>query len=429
MAESDSPRFGVRRWSAGTDTFSRAELDASMAAIEAKGAIFLQGTRAARPAAGVVGRYYMVVGDGTAANNGLLFYDNGSSWITVGTVLEGVTVRSTATGNVSMIVDMISGQTANLQQWRNSAGIVLAYIDVSGNANVKGLTATSGQINGSMVITGDLTVNGTTTMQTSSSGTSQVTSMRSSALRSDGQAKTQIDVDGFARVDGLIPPGTIVMTGRSTAPTGWALCNGASDTTAAQPDLFAAIGYEFGGSAGNFNVPNLSDKFPLGVSGAANKTIGDTGGAHSKTLTSSHLPAHTHTHSHTHSIDHSHTASASSTDVNHVHTGTTDTDGYHWHGYYREAFTNIGYVAGGTGALVASGSAYLPDTAGAGSHAHYFTSNGMNTNTVHSHTITVPSHTGSSGAASTSTTSSTGNASPSLDVTPAYVALNYIIKL
>lgn len=429
MAESNSPRLGLRRWSdSNTDTFSRAELDTSFAQLESLAAIFGQGTRAARPAAGTTGRFYMVTGDGTAANNGLLFYDTGGTWVLIGQVVESPTIRSSATGTVSLTVDMISGQTAHLQVWRNAAGTTLAYVDTDGDFNIKTLVTTGVTVNGNQTISGTLGVSGTTTLGALNAGQTTLSSLRSTALRSDGNPKTQIDIGGVFRADGLIPPGTIVMFGGTVAPTGWALCNGASYTTAAQPDLFGAIGYEFGGSAGNFNVPNFSDKFPLGVSGAANKTIGDTGGSHSKTLTISHLFAHTHTAAHSHTIDHGHTGSAANTDINHVHTGSTSTDGGHEHTYYREAFTNIGYAGGGSGALVASGSAYAPATGGAGSHYHTFTSNGMNTNNVHSHTITINSHSGSSGT-TTPTTSSTGTSNPTLDVTPAYVAVNYIIKL
>jgi microcystin-dependent protein len=84
MAESDTTRLVVHRWSADTDSFSRAELDTSLANIEARAAVFLEGTRAARPAAGITGRFYTVKGDATAALNGNQYYDNGTVWTPVG---------------------------------------------------------------------------------------------------------------------------------------------------------------------------------------------------------------------------------------------------------------------------------------------------------------------------------------------------------
>lgn len=41
-----------------------------------------QGTLAARPAAALRGRVYMVQGDPTPANNGVLWWDTGATWIT-----------------------------------------------------------------------------------------------------------------------------------------------------------------------------------------------------------------------------------------------------------------------------------------------------------------------------------------------------------
>ena len=42
-----------------------------------------QGTLAARPAPSTMGRLYMVQGDATAANNGILWWDTGSTWVRV----------------------------------------------------------------------------------------------------------------------------------------------------------------------------------------------------------------------------------------------------------------------------------------------------------------------------------------------------------
>lgn len=84
MAESYTPRMGVRRWTDNGDTFTRDELDLSFVNIEARAAIFGNGTLAARPAAGVQGRFYLL--DSTepdAAQRGQLYYDTGTAWIMV----------------------------------------------------------------------------------------------------------------------------------------------------------------------------------------------------------------------------------------------------------------------------------------------------------------------------------------------------------
>jgi microcystin-dependent protein len=87
----------------------------------------------------------------------------------------------------------------------------------------------------------------------------------------------------------------------ATIPAGWLLCDGSSVATATYPDLHTAIGYAYGGAGANFNLPNMVGVF---TKGAATQTA-TTGGANSKTLTVSEMPAHDHTINdpgHTHEI-------------------------------------------------------------------------------------------------------------------------------
>ena len=111
----------------------------------------------------------------------------------------------------------------------------------------------------------------------------------------------------------VIPPGTIVMTGRSTAPAGWLVCNGAEVDRTLYAGLFAAIGLTFGSGNGTttFNLPDMRGRVAAGVGtgtgGGASGTGAPTGGAalaavalagwfgtNDVTLTSSQIPAHTH---------------------------------------------------------------------------------------------------------------------------------------
>jgi len=54
------------------------------------------------------------------------------------------------------------------------------------------------------------------------------------------------------------PVGSILLFGDSNAPTGFLVCDGASYATASYPELHNVIGYTYGGSGANFNVPNIS---------------------------------------------------------------------------------------------------------------------------------------------------------------------------
>lgn len=106
----------------------------------------------------------------------------------------------------------------------------------------------------------------------------------SAGTRLDGGPKFYVDGAGStANLDGLIPPGTIVMYGGATVPAGWKSCDGSSLSTTSFPDLFAAIGYNFGGSGASFTLPSLNAKFARGTTG----TPGSTGGQDT-------LPDHTH---------------------------------------------------------------------------------------------------------------------------------------
>jgi len=76
----------------------------------------------------------------------------------------------------------------------------------------------------------------------------------------------------------LIPPGTIIQ-GLYTSVPGYLLCNGASILVANAPQLFAVIGYSYGGGGASFLLPNFQGMF---LRGQGTQTIGGvsyTGGS------------------------------------------------------------------------------------------------------------------------------------------------------
>ena len=68
----------------------------------------------------------------------------------------------------------------------------------------------------------------------------------------------------------IMPVGAIIPYGGATPPKGWLLCDGGGASTELYPDLFAAIGYAWGGSGNIFNLPDLRGRFLRGVSADTN---------------------------------------------------------------------------------------------------------------------------------------------------------------
>ena len=106
MGVDTTTRLGITRWSAGGDVFTRAQMDDSHAALEAKTVIYAQGAFASRPAAGTIGRFYY------ATDTAVLYYDDGTAWrdiISANTVtLAGIQTLSNKTLSAPVITGTIA---------------------------------------------------------------------------------------------------------------------------------------------------------------------------------------------------------------------------------------------------------------------------------------------------------------------------------
>lgn len=151
----------------------------------------------------------------------------------------------------------------------------------------------------------------------------------------------------------------------SSPPSGWLVCDGSSQLTSAFGALHTAIGYTFGGSGGNFNLPDLRDKFVIGA-----------GNTHSVAATGGSKDAIT--------VAHTHTIS-----------GNTSNSGNHTHSYVTKSTTQ---PQNGSDTQCWFGTANA-NTGGAGAHVHNVSGN----------------------AASSGSSGTDANLPP-------YVALGYIIK-
>jgi microcystin-dependent protein len=81
-------------------------------------------------------------------------------------------------------------------------------------------------------------------------------------------------------------------------PSGYLLCDGTEYPMGAYPELFTVIGTMYGGTMGNFKVPDMRGYIPVGkkATGAFNTAVGSTAvnGAETQVLSLANLPLHNH---------------------------------------------------------------------------------------------------------------------------------------
>jgi len=94
----------------------------------------------------------------------------------------------------------------------------------------------------------------------------------------------------------IIPIGAVMCFGGDGDPTGWLICDGRSLAVASFGNLHAVIGFTYGGSGANFNIPDLQTDNKVAAAAINDADLGVTGGVSETTLTAaqSGLPAHNH---------------------------------------------------------------------------------------------------------------------------------------
>ena len=210
-----------------------------------------------------------------------------------------------------------------------------------------------------------------------------------------------------AVANALVPVGTIVATARTTAPTGWLMCDGTSTT-----------GYTTLASYVGATTPDMRGRFPIGDNSTL--TLLGTGG--STTIATTNLPSHSHANT---AVLNSGTVSI--TDTGHTHT-ITDTG--HGHTIADHTHTNQVTVSASSGAhnnvtdFVAAG------TNGASTSP---TVTSISTTSLSAASTTtgisnVAATTGISGSVGTGITVTNANTGGAEAYFQPYLVVNYIIK-
>jgi microcystin-dependent protein len=112
----------------------------------------------------------------------------------------------------------------------------------------------------------------------------------------DVTGNVNVSDDYYINRNLLMPVGMIVPFAGTVVPNNWLSCDGSSYRASQYNRLYGVIGTSYGGISGNFNVPNLSGRVPIGTTG--DYAITSTGGSTTHTLTENQMPSHTHTNTH-----------------------------------------------------------------------------------------------------------------------------------
>ena len=252
---------------------------------------------------------------------------------------------------------------------------VSCFIFILGNYQTA--LADSTEIDGDITAS-TLTVTGLVSISTLTANNISASTITTSSITITGPVSiSTLTVNNKDVGSSLVPSGTILAYGGSTAPPQYLLCDGSAVGRTTYAALFNAIGTTWGAGDGSttFNVPDLRGRTAIGEgqgSGLSNRTLGQTLGEETHQLIVSEMPSHSHTDSgHTHGI----------TDPGHAHAGTYVKDSGSTSGYFVAGAGPVsGYgVAGSiqirasmpsatTGISVNSGTANLTSTGGGGAH-------------------------------------------------------------
>ena len=201
-----------------------------------------------------------------------------------------VTGTAASATETPLTIKGAASQSEPLLKVVDSSDAQLAKVDQTGAIQCVTLNTTgAADVDGNLNVDGTLTVDGTSTLtgNTSVGGTLNVT----------GTTTVQdLTVSGSATIAGLttLPVGAVTPFAGPTEklPAGYLFCDGAAVSRDTYSTLFGIIGENYGAGDGTstFNLPNMQNRFPIGV---GTNGLGATGNGET-TLVEENLPPHQH---------------------------------------------------------------------------------------------------------------------------------------
>lgn len=425
MAVTTSTRIGVIRWGGGSDEFTRAQLDASHAAIEAKAAGFTKsaGAPPTMPDVAYDRCFYL------NTTTGVLYYSNGATWKEINSFAAPAPV---VPGSSAVVGNSPSSANAFHVHETPPWGVVGEMAVISTTAS-EGNLAKFARINHShilgvgSVIAGTIATGGVSTSSQIANNTIVSTHFTAGAVNAAAIAADQ-----------RMPVGAVIEYTGIAAPAGWDFCDGGDLPTAGQAGLFGVIGYKYGGSGAVFKKPNFIDRVPRGASNPLSAAaLGVSGGADSVAVV---LPQHSHTvasigvaanGSHAHNWYGTNVAVT----IDHTHAGYTGTDSPdHAHHSGGSGFVMQSSGGGSQAFQLIPGPNVVStvwQTAGiTANHAHGVQTYGMQSNATHNHSVSGTIDTqGSHSHSLSGTTDNAGTGGAAVDIRNKFLTINYIIKL
>jgi microcystin-dependent protein len=214
----------------------------------------------------------------------------------------GSSIRATDLNNVNKQTLYVAEETRDVVNSLAAGGSNISQLLIDGD-NIADGSINSSKLSNPAVNTQDIVDIAVTTAKIANDAVTTDKLANSINTTIAGKANTGANLSTFTNDTNYITlaqvplvTGMILMYTGSTAPSGWALCDGQNGT------------------------PDLRDRFIVGT--GSTYSSGNTGGANTNTLTTSQLPSHTHTFSGSNTHNHSYSRLNSANDENGSPVGT-----------------------------------------------------------------------------------------------------------